>query len=97
MGRPAARGGSRVVQRVAQALDERRRSWSLLADETGGEVRALEGVEGSLVVEPTVLPDATSHMAAARNQQFGPIAPGVGCYNDGVILDRFTEAKWISL
>ncbi|ELZ28454.1 aldehyde dehydrogenase [Halogeometricum pallidum JCM 14848] len=43
--------------------------------ETGGETVELEGVEDSLVVEPTVLSDVTNDMAAACNEHFGPIAP----------------------
>lgn len=43
--------------------------------ETGGGVVDLDGVEDSLVVEPTVLSNATNDMAAACNEHFGPIAP----------------------
>jgi aldehyde dehydrogenase (NAD+) len=43
--------------------------------ETGGGTVELDGVEDSLVVEPTVLSDATNDMAASCNEHFGPIAP----------------------
>ncbi|MFC7068560.1 aldehyde dehydrogenase family protein [Halobaculum lipolyticum] len=43
--------------------------------ETGGETVALDGVDDSLVVEPTVLSGVTNDMAAACNEHFGPIAP----------------------
>lgn len=43
--------------------------------ETGGGVVELDGVDDSLVVEPTVLSDVTNDMAAACNEHFGPIAP----------------------
>ncbi|MFC4549674.1 MULTISPECIES: aldehyde dehydrogenase family protein [Halorussus] len=43
--------------------------------ETGGDTLALDGVDDSLVVEPTVLSDVTNDMAAACNEHFGPIAP----------------------
>ncbi|ELZ23596.1 aldehyde dehydrogenase [Halosimplex carlsbadense 2-9-1] len=43
--------------------------------ETGGDTRDYDGVDGSLVVEPTVLSDVTNDMPAACNEHFGPIAP----------------------
>ena len=43
--------------------------------ETGGGTVDLDGVEDSLVVEPTVLSGVTNDMAAACNEHFGPIAP----------------------
>ena len=43
--------------------------------ETGGETVELDGVEDSLVVEPTVLSDVTNEMAAACNEHFGPVVP----------------------
>ncbi|RNJ25278.1 aldehyde dehydrogenase family protein [Halosegnis longus] len=43
--------------------------------ETGGSTVGLDGVDDSLVVEPTVLSDVTNDMAAACNEHFGPIAP----------------------
>lgn len=43
--------------------------------ETGGSTVELDGVDDSLVVEPTVLSDVTNDMAAACNEHFGPIAP----------------------
>ncbi|QLH78489.1 aldehyde dehydrogenase family protein [Halosimplex rubrum] len=43
--------------------------------ETGGETRDYDGVDDSLVVEPTVLSDVTNDMPAACNEHFGPIAP----------------------
>ncbi|MFC7167087.1 aldehyde dehydrogenase family protein [Halospeciosus flavus] len=45
--------------------------------ETGGGTVDLDGVDDSLVVEPTVLSDVTNDMAAACNEHFGPIAPVV--------------------
>ncbi|WP_418279837.1 aldehyde dehydrogenase family protein [Halorubrum sp. DTA98] len=43
--------------------------------ETGGGIVDLDGVDDSLVVEPTVLSGVTNEMAAACNEHFGPIAP----------------------
>ncbi|MFC7078737.1 aldehyde dehydrogenase family protein [Haloarcula halophila] len=43
--------------------------------ETGGETVEVDGVEDSLVVEPTVLSDVTNDMAAACNEHFGPVVP----------------------
>jgi aldehyde dehydrogenase (NAD+) len=43
--------------------------------ETGGGVVELDGVDDSLVVEPTVLSGVTNDMAASCNEHFGPIAP----------------------
>jgi len=43
--------------------------------ETGGATADLDGVDDSLVVEPTVLSGVTNDMAAACNEHFGPIAP----------------------
>ena len=43
--------------------------------ETGGGTVELDGVEDSLVVEPTVLSGVTNDMAASCNEHFGPIAP----------------------
>ncbi|MFC6724882.1 aldehyde dehydrogenase family protein [Halobium palmae] len=43
--------------------------------EAGGEVHELDGVEDSLVVEPTVLSDVTNEMPTACNEHFGPVAP----------------------
>ncbi|MBX0298106.1 aldehyde dehydrogenase family protein [Haloarcula nitratireducens] len=45
--------------------------------ETGGDTVDLDGIDDSLVVEPTVLSDVTNDMAAACNEHFGPIAPVV--------------------
>ena len=52
----------------------------LLAHEAGGsqimgETLDYDGVDDSLVVEPTVLSDVTNDMPAACNEHFGPIAP----------------------
>ncbi|KOX95438.1 aldehyde dehydrogenase family protein [Halorubrum tropicale] len=43
--------------------------------ETGGGTVDMDGVEDSLVVEPTVLSDVTNEMAAACNEHFGPVVP----------------------
>ncbi len=43
--------------------------------ETGGGTVDLDGVDDSLVVEPTVLSGVTNEMAAACNEHFGPVAP----------------------
>ncbi|MCO8243660.1 MULTISPECIES: aldehyde dehydrogenase family protein [unclassified Haladaptatus] len=43
--------------------------------ETGGGTVALDDVEESLVVEPTVLSGVTNDMPTACNEHFGPIAP----------------------
>jgi aldehyde dehydrogenase (NAD+) len=61
--------------------------------ETGGGTVALEGVEDSLVVEPTVLSDVTNDMAAACNEHFGPIAPVIpfSDVDEAVALANDTE------
>ena len=43
--------------------------------ETGGNTVEVDGVEDSLVVEPTVLSGVTNEMAAACNEHFGPVVP----------------------
>jgi len=43
--------------------------------ETGGGTVDVDGVEDSLVVEPTVLSEVTNDMAAACNEHFGPVVP----------------------
>ncbi|WP_135820480.1 aldehyde dehydrogenase family protein [Halostella litorea] len=43
--------------------------------ETGGETIAMDGVDDSLLVAPTVLSGVENDMAAACNEHFGPIAP----------------------
>ncbi|GGN22000.1 aldehyde dehydrogenase family protein [Halarchaeum nitratireducens] len=43
--------------------------------ETGGGIHELDGVEDSLVVEPTILSGVTNEMPTACNEHFGPIAP----------------------
>ncbi|WP_435183528.1 aldehyde dehydrogenase family protein [Halobellus sp. EA9] len=42
---------------------------------TGNEVHELDGVEDSLVLEPTVLAAVTNDMPTACNEHFGPVAP----------------------
>jgi aldehyde dehydrogenase (NAD+) len=42
---------------------------------TGNEVHEVDGVEDSLVLEPTVLSDVTNEMPTACNEHFGPVAP----------------------
>lgn len=43
--------------------------------ETGGDTFDIDGIDDSLVVEPTVLSEVTNDMSAACNEHFGPIAP----------------------
>jgi aldehyde dehydrogenase (NAD+) len=43
--------------------------------ETGGDTVDIDGVEDSLVVEPTVLSNVTNDMTAACSEHFGPVAP----------------------
>ncbi|QLH83324.1 aldehyde dehydrogenase family protein [Halosimplex pelagicum] len=43
--------------------------------ETGGGTAQQDGVDDTLIVEPTVLSDVTNDMPAACNEHFGPIAP----------------------
>ncbi|PAU83022.1 aldehyde dehydrogenase [Halorubrum salipaludis] len=61
--------------------------------ETGGGIVDLDGVEDSLVVEPTVLSDVTNDMAAACNEHFGPIAPVIpfSDVDEAVALANDTE------
>ncbi|MFU8866637.1 aldehyde dehydrogenase family protein [Natronococcus sp.] len=50
--------------------------------ETGGETAAIDDIDDSLVVEPTVLSDASNDMAAACNEHFGPVAPVIPYSSD---------------
>ena len=61
--------------------------------ETGGSTVELDGVDDSLVVEPTVLSDVTNEMAAACNEHFGPIAPVIpfDTVDEAVELANATE------
>ncbi|MXV61754.1 aldehyde dehydrogenase family protein [Natronorubrum sp. JWXQ-INN-674] len=55
--------------------------------ETGGETVDVEGVDDSLVVEPTVLSDADNDMAAAENEHFGPVAPVIPYSSDEAAIE----------
>jgi aldehyde dehydrogenase (NAD+) len=61
--------------------------------ETGGGTVAIEGVDDSLVVEPTVLSDVTNDMPAACFEHFGPIAPviSVADIDEAVAVANDTE------
>ena len=61
--------------------------------ETGGGVVDLDGVDDSLVVEPTVLSGVTNGMAAACNEHFGPIAPviRVSSVDEAIAVANDTE------
>ena len=61
--------------------------------ETGGGTAEVEGVEDSLVVEPTVLSGVDNDMAAACHEHFGPIAPviEVGSVDEAVAVANDTE------
>ncbi len=61
--------------------------------ETGGGVVDVDGVDDSLVVEPTVLSGVTNGMAAACNEHFGPIAPviRVSSVDEAVAVANDTE------
>jgi len=50
--------------------------------ETGGTTVEIDGVEDSLVVEPTVLSGVTNDMAAACDEHFGPVAPVIPISDD---------------
>lgn len=61
--------------------------------ETGGDTVALDDVDDSLVVEPTVLSCVENDMAAACNEHFGPIAPVIpfADIDEGVELANDTQ------
>jgi aldehyde dehydrogenase (NAD+) len=61
--------------------------------ETGGDTVSVEGVDDSLVVEPTVLSDVTNEMSAACFEHFGPIAPVIpfSDVDEAVALANDTE------
>jgi aldehyde dehydrogenase (NAD+) len=60
---------------------------------TGGGMVEVDGVEDSLVVEPTVLSDVTNEMAAACNEHFGPVVPVIpfSDVDEAVALANDTE------
>ncbi|WP_256290650.1 aldehyde dehydrogenase family protein [Halobellus inordinatus] len=62
--------------------------------ETGGDVVEIDGVEDSLVVEPTVLSDATNDMAAACNEHFGPIAPVIPFSNVDEAIELANDTEY---
>ncbi|AQL44392.1 aldehyde dehydrogenase [Halorientalis sp. IM1011] len=61
--------------------------------ETGGETVPLDGVDDSLVVEPTVLSGVDNDMPAACFEHFGPIAPviAVADVDEAVAVANDTE------
>ncbi|NKE34284.1 aldehyde dehydrogenase family protein [Natronococcus sp. JC468] len=50
--------------------------------EAGGETAAIDGVDDSLIVEPTVLSGVDNDAAAASNEHFGPVAPVIPYADD---------------
>jgi aldehyde dehydrogenase (NAD+) len=62
--------------------------------ETGGGTVDSDGVGDSLVVEPTVLSDATNDMAAACNEHFGPIAPVIPFSDDEEAIEIANSTEY---
>ena len=62
--------------------------------ETGGETVAVDSVEDSLFVEPTVLTGVTNEMAAACNEHFGPIAPIIPFGDDDEAVEIANDTEY---
>ncbi|MFW5963844.1 MAG: aldehyde dehydrogenase family protein [Natronomonas sp.] len=62
--------------------------------ETGGDTVPVDGVEDSLVVEPTVLSDVSNDMAAACNEHFGPIAPVIPFSEDEEAIELANATEY---
>jgi aldehyde dehydrogenase (NAD+) len=62
--------------------------------ETGGDTVEIDGVEDSLVVEPTVLSDATNDMTAACNEHFGPVAPVIPFSDDEEAIELANDTEY---
>jgi aldehyde dehydrogenase (NAD+) len=62
--------------------------------ETGGDTVDVEGVDDSLVVEPTVLSDATNDMTAACNEHFGPVAPVIPVSDDEEAIELANATEY---
>lgn len=62
--------------------------------ETGGGTVAVNGVEDSLFVEPTVLTGVTNDMAAACNEHFGPIAPIIPFSTDEEAIELANDTEY---
>ncbi|WP_299266377.1 aldehyde dehydrogenase family protein [Halorientalis sp.] len=62
--------------------------------ETGGETVTVDGVEDSLVVEPTVLSDATNDMTVACNEHFGPVAPVIPFSDDEEAVELANDTEY---
>jgi aldehyde dehydrogenase (NAD+) len=77
-----------ILDFVEQTLDEG------ATLETGGDTLDVDGVEDSLVVEPTVLSDATNDMAAACNEHFGPVAPVIPYSDDADAIEMANATEY---
>jgi aldehyde dehydrogenase (NAD+) len=62
--------------------------------ETGGGTVDIDGVEDSLVVEPTVLSDVTNDMTAACNEHFGPVAPVIPFSDDEEAIELANATEY---
>ena len=62
--------------------------------ETGGDTVDVDGVDDSLVVEPTVLSDATNEMTAACNEHFGPVAPIIPFSDDEEAIELANDTEY---
>jgi aldehyde dehydrogenase (NAD+) len=62
--------------------------------ETGGDTVAVDGVDDSLVVEPTVLSDVDNDMTAACNEHFGPVAPIVPVSSDEEAIELANATEY---
>ncbi|WP_335999919.1 aldehyde dehydrogenase family protein [Halorientalis halophila] len=62
--------------------------------ETGGGTVDVDGVEDSLVVEPTVLSDVEQEMTAACNEHFGPVAPIIPVEDDEEAIELANATEY---
>jgi aldehyde dehydrogenase (NAD+) len=62
--------------------------------ETGGGTVDVDGVDDSLVVEPTVLSDVTNDMTAACNEHFGPVAPVIPFSDDEEAIELANATEY---
>jgi aldehyde dehydrogenase (NAD+) len=62
--------------------------------ETGGGTVDVDGVDDSLVVEPTVLSDVENDMTVACNEHFGPVAPVIPFSDDEEAIELANATEY---